>query len=132
MKPISKNYTIGLLSAMPEELGHTIDKLDKVIKKSYGNLEIFLGNLPLSKSENINIKIITAWSGWGKVNSTYAATRLVCEAEKQNLKLDLLFLQELQEQLLLNFINGILLLQSPYFNTTWMLGLSLKNMLFRD
>ena len=88
MKPISKNYTIGLLSAMPEELGHTIDKLDNVIKKSYGNLEIFLGNLPLSKSENINIKIITAWSGWGKVNSTYAATRLVCEAEKQNLKLD--------------------------------------------
>lgn len=88
MEPISKNYTIGLLSAMPEELGHTINKLEKVIKKTYGNLEIFLGNLPLSKSENINIKIIAAWSGWGKVNSTYAATRLICEAEKQNLELD--------------------------------------------
>ena len=88
MKPISKIYTIGLLSAMPEELGNTIDKLENVVKKSYGNLEIFLGNLPLSKSENINVKVITAWSGWGKVNSTYAATRLVCEAENQNLELD--------------------------------------------
>ena len=88
MNPISKNYTIGLLSAMPEELGHTIDKLKNVIKKSYGNLEIFLGDLPISKSKNINVKIITAWSGWGKVNSTYAVTRLICEAEKQNLELD--------------------------------------------
>ena len=67
MNPISKNYTIGLLSAMPEELGHTIDKLKNVIKKSYGNLEIFLGDLPISKSKNINVKIITAWSGWGNL-----------------------------------------------------------------
>ena len=81
-------YTIGLLSAMPEELGNTISKLDNVIKKNYGNLEIFSGNLIFSKLENINIKIIAAWSGWGKVNASYAATRLISEAEKQNLKMD--------------------------------------------
>ena len=37
MNPISKNYTIGLLSAMPEELGHTIDKLKnnkKILRES--------------------------------------------------------------------------------------------------
>ena len=40
------------------------------------------------KSKNIEIKIFAAWSGWGKVNASYAATRLISEADKQNLNLD--------------------------------------------
>ena len=81
-------YTVGLLSAMPEELGKTISNLENVTKKNYGNLEIFSGNLKFSKLENISIKIISAWSGWGKVNASYAVTRLISEAEKQNLHMD--------------------------------------------
>ncbi len=81
-------YTIGLLSAMPEELGITISKLDNVTKKNYGNLEIFSGNLRFSNSEKIRIQIIAAWSGWGKVNASRTATRLISEAEKQKLNID--------------------------------------------
>ena len=41
MKSKLKKYNIGLLSAMPEELGLTLSKLDNLSKKFYGSLEIF-------------------------------------------------------------------------------------------
>ena len=40
------------------------------------------------QSKNIEIKIFAAWSGWGKVNASYAVTRLICEANKQNMDFD--------------------------------------------
>ena len=40
MKSESIKYNIGLLSAMPEELGLTLIKLDNFIKKFYGSLGI--------------------------------------------------------------------------------------------
>ena len=88
MKSKLKKYNIGLLSAMPEELGLTLSKLENLSKILYGTLEIFSGDLTFLKSKNIEIKIFAAWSGWGKVNATYAATRLISEADKQNLNLD--------------------------------------------
>ena len=88
MKSNLKKFNIGLLSAMPEELGLTTKKLNNLTKKSYGSLEIFSGDFPISKSEEIELKIFAAWSGWGKVNASHAATKLICEAEKQNLNLD--------------------------------------------
>ena len=88
MKSKFKKYNIGLLSAMPEELGFTLSKLDNLSKKFYGSLEIFSGDLTFFKTKNLEIKIFAAWSGWGKVNASYAVTRLICEADKQNLNLD--------------------------------------------
>ena len=88
MKSKLKKYIVGLLSAMPEELGLTLRNLDNLSKKSYGSLEIFSGDLKFLQSKNIEIKIFAAWSGWGKVNASYAVTRLICEADKQNMNFD--------------------------------------------
>ena len=83
-------YNIGLLSAMPEEIGLTLNYLENLKKISYGSLEIFSGNWMGLESKGIEVKIITAWSGWGKVNATYTTTRLLTEANKLKLDLDLI------------------------------------------
>ena len=57
MKSKVKKYNIGLLSAMPEELGLTLSKLDNLSKKFYGSLEIFSGDLTFLKSKNISALI---------------------------------------------------------------------------
>lgn len=83
-------YNIGLLSAMPEEIGLTLNNLENLKKTSYGSLEIFSGNWMGLESKGIRVNIITAWSGWGKVNAAYATTRLIAQANKQKLDLDLI------------------------------------------
>ena len=77
MRKLSKKLTVGILSAMPEELGSTIDNLESLEKSKYGALEIYTGNWQGSNSLPFEIKIITAWSGWGKVSAARAATRLI-------------------------------------------------------
>ena len=79
---------MGLLAAMPEELGEITKNLDNLKSKKFGDFEIFTGEW--TNDFNKKILISVAWSGWGKVNAAYAATRIINEAEKKNHKLDLL------------------------------------------
>ena len=86
----TKSLTVGILSAMPEEIGYLLENLDELKKVKYGSLDLYCGLWKGNNSNHIEINIISAWSGWGKVNSAYAATRIICEAEKQKCKLDLI------------------------------------------
>ena len=66
---------IGILSAMPEEVGHTITFLKNVRSKIFGDLELFTGEYQITQTQSILITI--AWSGWGKVSAARATTRLL-------------------------------------------------------
>ena len=90
MNKLTRKVTIGLISAMPEELGTTLINLKKLKKKNYGTLEIYSGFWEDHGMSDLEIKIITAWSGWGKVSSSHTVTRLICESEQQDSKLDLI------------------------------------------
>ena len=87
---ISKH--IGILCAMPEEIGSTLNNLKNIETKSYGDLKIYSGDWfcsnSSSKSHNIHLSI--AWSGWGKVSAARAATRLISHQFKK-LKIDAIF-----------------------------------------
>tara|TARA_B100000242_G_C43045354_1_gene487898 strand:- start:537 stop:1310 length:774 start_codon:yes stop_codon:yes gene_type:complete len=73
---VTKNYShIGILSAMPEEIGIILDNLKSVNSFKFGDLELFSGKLLLDNSREV--LITTAWSGWGKVSSARATTRLL-------------------------------------------------------
>ena len=65
---------IGLLSAMPEEVGFIIDNLTSVNSFRFGDIEIFSGELVINSKK---INITTAWSGWGKVSAARATTRII-------------------------------------------------------
>ena len=64
-----------------------MDNLEKVKSEKFGDLEIFSGEL--INSNNKKIYISAAWSGWGKVSSARATTRLVSSVFK-NKKIDFL------------------------------------------
>ena len=68
-------FHLGLLAAMPEELGEITKNLGNLKSKKYGDLEIFTGEW----TNNLNYKILisVAWSGWGKVSAARATTRLI-------------------------------------------------------
>ena len=87
---ISKH--IGILCAMPEEVGSTLDNLKNIETKTYGDLKIYSGDWcffnPTPKSLNVHLSI--AWSGWGKVSAARAATRLISH-QFNNLKIDAIF-----------------------------------------
>lgn len=62
---------------MPEEIGHSLNYLSNTVKKKYGDLTIFSGKWNDTKLIKSNIYLSIAWSGWGKVSSARAATRLL-------------------------------------------------------
>lgn len=62
---------------MPEELGFTIQNLINIKKTVFGDLEIFTGRWNESSPNGDEIYLSLAWSGWGKVSSARAATRLI-------------------------------------------------------
>ena len=75
----SKNksiFNIGILSAIPEELGLIVDNLQIIEKVKYGDLEIFKG---IYKYDDQKIFVSAACSGWGKVCAARAATRIISE-----------------------------------------------------
>ena len=78
---------LGLLAAMPEELGSILNNLKNLESRKYGDLEIFSGEWV--NTHNKKILISVAWSGWGKVSSARATTRLISSFFK-NEKIDLL------------------------------------------
>ena len=87
---ISKH--IGILCAMPEEIGSTLDNLRNIETKTYGDLRIYSGDWCFSKTsfKSLNLHLSIAWSGWGKVSAARAATRLICHHFKE-LKIDAIF-----------------------------------------
>ena len=80
---------IGILCAMPEEIGSTTENLKNLSEKIYGDLKIFSGELYSDQKENSTLLISVAWSGWGKVSAARAATRLI-SSTFQNQLIDLL------------------------------------------
>jgi len=70
-----KTLHVGILSAMPEEVGVILENLKDVKKTSFGDLELFSGEFQNNNSKKIYIT--TAWSGWGKVSAARATTRLL-------------------------------------------------------
>lgn len=81
---------IGLLCAMPEEIGTALEHLNNLTNIKFGDLKIISGIFD-SKSKDyplINLKI--AWSGWGKVSSARATARMIGLFERFNLKPDFL------------------------------------------
>ena len=87
---ISKH--IGILCAMPEEIGSTLNNLKNIETKTYGDLKIYSGDWIFSNtsSKSLNIHLSIAWSGWGKVSAARAATRLISHNFKEN-KIDAIF-----------------------------------------
>jgi adenosylhomocysteine nucleosidase len=87
---ISKH--IGILCAMPEEVGSTLDNLKNIETKTYGDLKIHSGDwcFDNSSSKSFKIHLSIAWSGWGKVSAARAATRLISH-QFNNVKVDAIF-----------------------------------------
>ncbi len=87
---ISKH--IGILCAMPEEIGSTLDNLRNIETKTFGDLKIYSGDWCFSdaSSKNPHIYLSIAWSGWGKVSAARAATRLISHKFNE-LKIDVIF-----------------------------------------
>ena len=87
---ISKH--IGILCAMPEEIGSALDHLKNTETKRYGDLTIFSGNWKFSEpiQNSLNIHLSIAWSGWGKVSAARASTRLIAHQFK-NRPIDAIF-----------------------------------------
>ncbi len=83
---------IGILCAMPEEVGSTLNNLNNIETKTYGDLKIYSGDWcqSNSSSKSINIQLSIAWSGWGKVSAARAATRLISH-QFNNIKIDAIF-----------------------------------------
>ncbi len=83
---------IGILCAMPEELGSTLENLQNIKTKTYGDLVIHSGDWSYSNSasKSLSIQLSIAWSGWGKVSAARAATRLISH-KFNNIKIDAIF-----------------------------------------
>ena len=62
---------LGLLGAMPEEIGSDLSHLKELSCSDHGDLRIHRG----SWSDTVRLSL--AWSGWGKVSAARAATRLL-------------------------------------------------------
>ena len=80
---------IGLLCAMPEEIGSTIKNIRNLKKKEFGDLLIFAGEWSEKDNSPFPVLISVAWSGWGKVSSARAAIRLL-SSSPHNIPIDLL------------------------------------------
>lgn len=79
-KKANNSFHIAILSAMPEEVGNTIANLKNVTKAIFGDLTIYSGNW--ENKFNKQILVSVAWSGWGKVSSARAATRIISNLYK--------------------------------------------------
>ena len=70
---------IGLLGAMPEEIGSDLSHLKDLSCSDHGDLRIHRG------SWDDTVRLSLAWSGWGKVSAARAATRLLASDPKIDL-----------------------------------------------
>ena len=79
------SINIGLLSAMPEEIGATIENMENVTTSEYGDLKIYNGKLKKKVANYESVFISLAWSGWGKVSAARAVTRILAGNKKIDL-----------------------------------------------
>ncbi len=74
MKNKENSYHIGLISAMPQELGKILENLQDLKTNKYGDLTLYKGIFKGSNDREVYVS--TAWSGWGKVSAARATTRV--------------------------------------------------------
>ena len=72
---------IGLLGAMPEEIGSDLSHLKQHSSTHHGDLTLHQGGW------GDGVRLTLAWSGWGKVCAARAATRLLAAAPDLDLLL---------------------------------------------
>jgi len=75
---------------MPEELGSTLNYLSNIQIKDYGDLRIYSGEFYINTISKKSVYLSLAWSGWGKVSSARAATRIISSVFKEK-SVDALF-----------------------------------------
>ena len=68
---MSRPLHVGLLGAMPEEIGSDLGHLQDLSCSTHGDLTLHKGSL------SDTVRLTLAWSGWGKVSAARAATRLL-------------------------------------------------------
>lgn len=71
------NLHLAVLSAMPEEISSLKSKLVNIQNFRLQNQEIISGIWKEELPNTNEIRITSSWSGWGKVNSAQAATKLI-------------------------------------------------------
>jgi len=72
---------LGILAAMPEEVGTFLSNLNSIVQRKYGDLIIFSGIWEGAPSKNIYLSV--CFSGWGKVSASRATTRLISTTYKE-------------------------------------------------
>ena len=77
---------IGLICAMKEEIGATLDNLNNITIRKFGDLEIFSGTWKNNSVQKLYVSIL--FSGWGKVSAARATTRLLASSLKS---IDIIF-----------------------------------------
>ena len=71
---------------MEEEVGECVKKFELNHKEEFGDLKIYRGKL--NKILDKEVYLSLAWSGWGKVSSARAVTRLISVTNKTYQKVD--------------------------------------------
>ena len=103
---------IGLLGAIPEEIGSDLSHLTDLSCSDHGDLRIHKG------SWDDTVRLSLAWSGWGKVSAARAATRLLASGPS----IDLLVFTGLPGLWIRPSVNGMWCWPMPWCSTTWMHG----------
>ena len=103
---------IGLLGAMPEEIGSDLSHLTDLSCSDHGDLKIHRGFW----SDKVDLSL--AWSGWGKVSAARAATRLLASDPS----IDLLVFTGVAGAADPACVNGMWCWLMPWCSTTWMPG----------
>ena len=74
---------------MQEEIGDAIQKIEDISLYKYGDLEIISGKYSDKETNKKDFYLSIVWSGWGKVSSARAATRIIAHKHKDT-KVDLI------------------------------------------
>ena len=86
----SKNKIhIGVIGAMPEEIGFAIKEISQIETNKYGDLIVYSGIWKGKSNLEEQVLLSIGWSGWGKVSAARAATRLI-NTTFQDRKVDLI------------------------------------------
>ena len=80
-KAMTRPLHIGLLGAMPEEIGSDLSHLNQLSSSVHGDLTLHQGIW------GDGVRLTLAWSGWGKVCAARAATRLLAASPDLDLLL---------------------------------------------
>ena len=72
-----KPQHLGILGAMPEEVSLALNNINLLSENKFGDLTIYTGEWVSKAYPNEKLFISIAWSGWGKVSASRAATRII-------------------------------------------------------